>query len=139
MATKKSSKTVAEDTKSGSGIGTALGITAALAAASAAGYFFYGPQGIKNRKQARAWAIKAKADVLGEIEKLREVSETKYHMLVDKAILRYGKQANVTEADIAALSGELKKYWKHIAASAAPKKKKTATKKRTLASVKKDA
>lgn len=139
MATKKSSKIGAKDAKSGGGFGTALGITAALAAAGAAGYFFYGPQGTKNRKQARAWAIKAKADVLGEIEKLHEVSETKYHALVDKAILRYGKQAGVTEADISALSDELKKYWKNIVASATPKKRKTAVKKRISTSVKKDA
>lgn len=131
MATKKTTGRQKKAEKSSHGIGTALGITAALAAASAAGYFFYGPEGNKNRKQARAWALKAKAEVLGNIENLREVSEEKYQMLVDKAVARYGKKAGVTEADLSALSGELKKYWKNISASVTgPQKKKKVSRKK---------
>ncbi len=126
MATKKTvgaQKNTPQEKKSSHGLGTALGVTAALAAARAAGYFFYGPEGTKNRKQARAWALKAKAEVLGNIEDLREVSEEKYHSLVDKAVARYGKKAGVTEDDLTALSGELKKYWKNISESVTGSKK----------------
>lgn len=108
--------------KDGHNFGTTLGTVAALAAVGAAGYFLYGPKGAQHRKKVSAWTLKAKAEVLEGLEKLRDVSEAQYHALIEKAVVRYGDKAGATEADVAELAKELKGYWKKIASTGTAKR-----------------
>jgi hypothetical protein len=118
--------------------GTALLLAGLTAAGAVAGYFLYGPQGAANRKKVTSWALKAKAEVLEQLEKAKEVSEERYHEIVDTVTKRYEGKRGVELDDLEKLNAELKRYWKQVKKefTAAPKKKapakkRSATKKTT--------
>ena len=81
------------------GFGKGFLVAGLAAAGVAAGYFLYGPEGKKNRKKVKAWAVKAKGEVLEEIEKMKEVSEEGYTAAVDKVANKYGKLKKVGETE----------------------------------------
>lgn len=99
-----------DDSSFGAGIAVGAGIIAAIAG----GYFLYGPDGKTNRKKVRAWAIKARGEVLSEIEKMKEVTAEKYDMAVEKVLTKYSKVKDITGPEIDDLKSELKRYWKKI-------------------------
>ena len=92
---------------------------AGVAGAAAAAYFFLGPKGKQHRKQARAWAIKMKGDVVEKLETARGMSEPAYRAVVDSVAKMYGKRKglNVSSKEIQALAKDLKKHWRVISAS----------------------
>lgn len=104
------------------GVGVALG--AAAVAAAAVGYFLFGPKGNSNRRKIRAWTLKAKGEMLEQMEKAKDMSEEKYHAIVDKVIAKYAKVKDITKEEVADLEKEAKKYWKSIEKDVAPKVKK---------------
>jgi gas vesicle protein len=101
---------MAKDTKKGSG----LGLAATLIGAAAAGFFLYGPKGKENRVKVKAWTLKAKAEVLEQFEKYKEVTDETYEQVVDKVTARYAKMKNVGEEEADKLNRELKKHWRAI-------------------------
>ena len=102
---------------------------AALAIAGIAGaYFLYGKDGAKNRKQIKAWALKAKGEALEKIEKLKEVNEDAYNMVVDAVSQKYAKLKTTTPEEVEAFVKEMKTYWKHMNSDLAPKAKKVVKK-----------
>ena len=107
---------------------------AALAAFAAAGYFLYGKDGAKNRKKVRGWMLKAKGEVLEGVEKMKDVSEADYKLIVDKVGAKYKAVKNIDPAEVEAMVRELHGHWKNIkkTISHAPKKKvaKKASKKK---------
>jgi hypothetical protein len=108
------SKDMAKNNGNGRG-GLAVGLSvAAIAAAAAGAYFFYGPNGAKNRKNLRAWTVKARGEVMESVEKLRDVSEKTYNQTVDKVMSKYKKLKNVAPKEIAAVTRELKSSWKAV-------------------------
>lgn len=124
--------------KKGTG-GAALGVAAAAAAAAAAAgaYWFYGStDAAKHRKQVRSFMLKARADVLEALEKVKDVDRQRYLEIVDKVIARYSGVAGITAAEIAQMARDLRGGWQHMQAArsavkkAAPKKatKKSPTK-----------
>ena len=119
-------------TKKTTGVGTnvAMGAgLAALAAFAAAGYFLYGKDGAKNRKKVKGWMLKAKGEVLEGVEKLKDVSEEQYAMIVDKVGAKYKTVKNIDPAEVEAMMSELRGHWKNIKKSISPAPKKKATKK----------
>ena len=96
----------------------ALGVVGASLAALAAGYFFLGPKGKKHQKQARAWAIKMKGDVVEKLEMVRDVSEPVYQEIVDSVAEEYKKGMKAGHEEINELAQDLKKHWKTISNSA---------------------
>ncbi|MDQ5958042.1 MAG: hypothetical protein QG665_388 [Patescibacteria group bacterium] len=103
-----------KDSSSGLGAGLAVGV--GLMAAAAGGYFLYGPQGKSNRKKVKAWGVKARGEVLHELEKMKDISAEKYTEAIEKVMAKYGKVKGVSTEEIVELSGELKRYWKKISA-----------------------
>lgn len=99
--------------KSGGAVKVGLGV-AAVAAAAAGAYFFYGPSGAKNRKNLKAWTVKARAEVMERVENLKDVSEKTYNQVVSQVLDKYKKLKNVAPADLAAVQKELKSSWKAI-------------------------
>ena len=99
----------------GSG-GMSFAVIGASAAALAAAYFFLGPKGKKHQKQAKAWAIKMKADVVEKLENAREVSEPVYHEIIDSVAAEYKKGKKAGQAEIVDLATDLKKHWKTLSA-----------------------
>lgn len=100
---------------------------AMLAAAAAAGYFLYGKNGAKNRKKVKGWMLKAKGEVLEQLERMREVNQTAYHEAVEKVMARY-RSMDVKE--IEELSRELKGYWSKIKPKSPPARRAPAKKTR---------
>jgi uncharacterized protein YpuA (DUF1002 family) len=112
-----------------SNTGMKLGLAGLAVAGLAAGYFLYGKDGAKNRKAIKTWTLKAKADVLEKLEKAKEISEDKFHAVVDEVSAKYGsKMKDVSTDDIAAFAKDLKKHWKDIKSELAPAVKKVVKK-----------
>lgn len=93
-----------------------------IAAASAAAYLLFGPNGAKNRKLAKSWAVKMKGDVLEELERVQEVTEPMYHSIVDKISKKYSRLKNVDTSELTAAVDDLRKHWKGMMKEAKPKK-----------------
>lgn len=96
-------KTAAEE------VGVALAV-AALAGA----YFIYGPNGAKHKRKVKSWALKARAEAVEKLEKLKKVGETDYHRVVDEVTKKYQKLPSVDKKELAIMKKELKSYWKEI-------------------------
>lgn len=114
-----------------SGVGLGLSAIAGLTTIAGA-VFLYGTEaGKKKRKQIKGWSLKAKGEVLEQLEKLKEVNEEKFHQVVDTVTAKYQKVKTVAPEEIAELTTDLKKSWKHISKIVkgnAPAKKKVAKK-----------
>lgn len=124
MATKQNT------TKKGLSTGTIIGIGAGVVAAAAATYFFFGPEGKKNRGKLKGWMIRMKGEIIEKMENAKELSEQTYQKIVDAVAARYEKQGISKEA-VVGFAEMLKRQWKgfakkHAPAKKAPAKKKTA-------------
>ncbi len=81
---------------------------------------------------AKAWMLKARAEVMEKMEKIQDIDKKKYLALVENVAKQYGKQAGATGADIALMVNDLKKAWNHVQAAhkGAPRKGKAKKAKR---------
>jgi uncharacterized protein (DUF2225 family) len=110
--------------KKSSGLKTALGIGAGVAVLSAAAYVLFGPEGKKNRKIIKGWAVKMKGEIIEKFENAKELTEPVYHQIVDGIQAKYAKLKNVDKEDLAKTIAEIKKHWKSIQKDAMGKKTK---------------
>ena len=93
---------------------TLMGVGAILAAAAGT-YLLYGSKGAqKNRKVVKGWMLKAKGEVLEQLEKLPHVDEKTYHAIVEKVMQKYQNLSHVDKADVEKLVKEAKSHWKSI-------------------------
>lgn len=102
------------------GVGLGVAVVSALALGT---YLLYGEQGAKNRKKAKAWMLKAKGEVLEEVEGLKEMSLEAYESLVHAVMGKYAKMKDVDAEDLEKLVKELKAYGKKLTAKKKPAKK----------------
>lgn len=106
-------------------IALGVGLGVAAVAAAAAGYFLYGTkEGAKRRAKMKGWMLKMKGEVLEKMEDMKEMNEETYHNIVDTVSKGYAGMQNVDPAELAMLTGTLKKYWKNIHNTFKPKAKK---------------
>lgn len=96
-----------------SGLG-ALGLAAVAAAAGA--YYFYGKNGKKHRKHLSSWVVKAKGEVMEQIEQAQKISQKTYNRTVADVLKKYKKLKHVTPAELADVASELRGHWKGIKA-----------------------
>lgn len=89
-------------------------VGAGVAALAATAYFFLGPDGKKHQKQARAWTIKMKGEVIERLEMAKEVTEPIYREIVDSVAAQYMKSKDIDQKEITALVNDLKRHWKTI-------------------------
>lgn len=87
---------------------------AAVAAAAAGAYYFYGKEGARHRKHLKTWVVKAKAEVMEQIEAMSTVTEKSYEKAVSDVMGKYKKLKNVAPGEIAEVTKELKSHWKAI-------------------------
>lgn len=119
------------------GLGAALG---AAAAAAATGLYIYGKTHPAAAKKAKAWSLKAKAEMLEKLEKMQDVSEVAYNAAADAVTAKYAKLKDVGDDQAQALNAELKRYFRAIKREMnAGGKKKTAKKTAKKAPAKKKA
>lgn len=95
---------------------------ASLAGLAATAYFFFGPNGKKHQKNAKAWAIKMKGDVIEKLESAKEVTEPIYNNIIDTVANKYTKGTKATQEEINELAKDLKKHWKTIGDAVKTKK-----------------
>jgi len=109
MATKKTNKS------EGHPGAAAVAIAGALAAAAGA-YFLYGSKDAKkNRKAVKSWSLKAKAEVVERLEKVKgEINEENYHKIVDGVMIKYNKLKAEHGDEVESVVKELKSHWKNI-------------------------
>jgi gas vesicle protein len=89
-----------------------VGIGAGVAAAAAAVYLLFGPEGKQNRKHVKGWAVKMKGEIIEHLEKAKELSEPVYREIVDKVHEKYSKIKNMDQVELAAFVADLHKHWK---------------------------
>ena len=88
------------------------GVLAAVAAASAAGYYFYGTKNAAaHRESASKWAKGLKRDTLKQVKKLQKLDAKSVAAAVEKASEAYRKMEGVSKKDVDAAVEELKKNW----------------------------
>jgi hypothetical protein len=110
--------------KKGLSTGAIIGISAGVAASAAAAYFFFGPEGQKNRKKLQGWMIKMKGEIVEKMESAKDLTEEAYHRIVDSVAASYEKKG-VSPEMVQMLAASLKKQWKGFTGSG----KKSASKK----------
>jgi hypothetical protein len=118
-------------------IGVTVGIAAAAAAAAAGAYFLYGKDGAKNRRKVKGWMLKARGEVLERMEALDQISQDKYHQIVDSVIRGYKSAKDASPAELAAAAAELKSHWGSIQRSFRSAKRAASGKKKTGGAAKK--
>lgn len=116
MATKKK-----KAHKRDSGI---LGIGLVSAVIGALGtYFLYGSsKGAKRRNDVRGWMLKAKGEVLHEVEKLKDIDEKRYNAIAKKVLAKYKRLKSVGTKEFAVLSKDIENAWKEIEKEATGKR-----------------
>lgn len=96
------------------GFGISVGI-AALAAAAAGAYYLYGSdKAAKNRKQVKSWMLRMKAEVMDEVESVKELTQDAYGAAVDKVSEKYAQLKNVDKEELSALASRMKSHWNDI-------------------------
>jgi len=108
--------------KTESHIGEAVAITAGVVALSAAGYFLFGPNGKKNRKEIKGWTLRAKGELLEKIEGMEVVTAEGYKKAVEQVTKKYATLKSVTPEELKKLGDEMLKHWRAIERDHAPKK-----------------
>ena len=134
MATKKTvKKAQAKGGKKMSNLQKAeigAGVLAAVAAAGAASYYFYGAKDAKKHRNATAkWAKGLKNDVVREAKKLKDIDEKAMAVIVDQAAKAYKGLDEVTPGDLRAAVNELKGNWESVKKELKRTVKKAAPKK----------
>ena len=100
----------------------AVGV-ASLAAAAAGAYWLYGATNAeKHRKVAKSWMLKARAEVMDAVEKMKDVDKAAYFAIVDKVMEKYA-ELHKGSPEVRVMEKELKAAWSHIHAAVKPAKK----------------
>lgn len=92
---------------------------AATAAAAVGAYWLYGSKGAsKNRKTARSWMLKARAEVMDAVDKTvkkaGEIDKDTYMDIVKGIASRYGKLSTVTRSEVGQLMADAQEAWKYM-------------------------
>jgi len=86
-------------------------VGAGIAATSAAAYILFGPEGKKNRKAIKGWAVKMKGEIIEKLEEAKELTEPVYNKVVDEVSKKYAKSKNVDKKEVEAIIKDIKKHW----------------------------
>ncbi len=113
MAKKVVKKTAGKKGMSAMGaVEIGAGVLAAVAAAGAAGYYFYGTKNAEaHRESASKWAKGLKRDTLKQVKKLQKLDAKSVAAAVEKASEAYREMEGVSKKDVDAAVEELKKNW----------------------------
>ncbi len=96
--------------------GAAIGVAAATAAAAGAYWFYGSADAAKHRKSIRSFMLKARADVLEAVEKVKDIDKNAYLAIVDRVVAKYSTVAGVTSQEVAQMTRDLKAAWTHMKA-----------------------
>lgn len=112
--------------KSGVGATSVVLGLAGLTAAAVGAYYLYGHKdAAKNRGKVKSWMLKAKGEVLEQLENVQDVTETAYMSAVDAVTKKYSELKSIDQAELSAFIDEMKGHWQGIRSTlkSAPKSK----------------
>ncbi len=126
-----------------SSLGNIAVLGASLAVVAAIDYFFFAPNKKNHRQQAKAWALKMKAEVIEKLEKTRELTEPSYRAIIDAVAAKYQKKIESSPEEVKKLAQDLKSHWQALAGhqateglesikKAGPKTKRKSTQKKQV-------
>lgn len=124
MTTKKVTKT------NKSSVGKVVAIGAGVAALSVAAYMLFGPNGKKNQKALKGWAIKMKGEIIEKMEAVKDITAPVYEKIVSEVSAKYAKLKHIDPKDLENEVATLKKHWKAMMKSATKKTVKKVAKKK---------
>jgi hypothetical protein len=112
-----------------SNVGKVVAIGAGVAALSVAAYILFGPNGKKNQKSIKGWAIRMKGEIIEKLEAVKDVTAPVYEAIVSEVAEKYAKLKNIDAEDLEVEVANLKKHWKAIMKSTVKKGAKKVAKK----------
>lgn len=121
----------------GMSAGNVAAVGAGVIALAAASYFFFGPEGKKNRNSLKGWMVKMKGEIIEKMENAENLTEDLYNKIVDAIAAKYVKAGKVGEMEIRMFSDMLKTQWKGITKAHAKNTGTTAPLKKTATPAKK--
>lgn len=101
--------------KTGAAIGLGVGLAAAAIAGAVGSYLLTGNRAAKTKRVLKGWMLKAKGEILEQLEKAGDVGEEMYYQTVDQVAAKYSKMAGVAQDEVDDMAVELKKQWKLVA------------------------
>ena len=104
-----------------SSVGKVVAIGAGVAVLSVAAYMLFGPNGKKNQKALKGWAIKMKGEIIEKLEAVKDVTAPVYEKIVSEVAAKYAKLKNIDPKDLESEVATLKKHWKAMMKSTAKK------------------
>ncbi len=126
MAQKKSSK--GKGLTDAQKVGIGVGLTA-TALAAVGGYFFYGSKdAAQNRRKAKSWMLKAKAEVLEGLESAKSMTQEEYEALVQNVVKGYKTAKGASARELMDFASDMRAHWKDIERATATRTAKTASK-----------
>lgn len=96
-------------------IGIGAGLAAAAIGAAVGSYLLTGSRAAKTKRVLKGWMLKAKGEILEQLEKAGDVGEEMYYQTVDQVAAKYSKMAGVAQDEVDDMAAELKKQWKLVA------------------------
>ena len=100
--------------KTATAVGLGAGLAAAAVGAAVGSYLLTGKRAAKTKRVLKGWMLKAKGEVLEQLENAEDVGEEMYYRAVDKVAAKYSKMAGVAQNEVDDMAGELKKQWKLV-------------------------
>lgn len=88
---------------------------AGLTAAAVGAYYLYGHKdAAKNRARVKGWMLRAKGEVLEELEKVQDVTESAYMSAIDAVAARYNQLKNIDPEELSSFIAEMRDHWTGI-------------------------
>jgi hypothetical protein len=95
-------------------VAVGMGLAAVVAAAAGAYYLYGNEKGAARRRKLKSWMLRMKADVLEQIELLKEVNEEAYQNIIEGISEKYRQLKDADPAEVAALAARMKMHWRDI-------------------------
>ena len=95
-------------------MGLGAGLAATAVAAALGNYLLTGKRAVKTKRILKSWMLKAKGELLEQLEKTGGVGEGMYNQTVDQIAAKYSKMAGVAQNEVDEMAAELKKQWKVV-------------------------
>jgi len=89
-------------------------LAGAAITAAVAGYFLYGPSGQKNREKLSRWMLRAKREILSKMETAGELTEDRYHTIVDEVTDRYAQMKHIGQEKASQAATTFKQKWEDM-------------------------
>src|SRR3989344_9156112 len=109
--------------KTATAVGLGAGLAAAAVGAAVGSYLLTGRRVAQTKRVLKGWMLKAKGEILEQLENAEDVGEEMYYQTVDQVAAKYSKMSGVAKDEVDDMAAELKKQWKLVAKGLAKAKK----------------